>query len=387
MPLSLPRLSAEDLFDSYYRHRRISRPDKAEFDLGSDDNLCEMHWDLQHGIYRLSPAHSKVVLTPRPREVVWTEARDEVLQNLMLDRLSPKIPVPNGCTSVGSLGRDYAIKEVSRMIREASEGFSRPCFVLRCDISSFYDSIVRDKTLECFLPYIGDEDERYIMESLLLREWHEGIERHSPDMLYEKIPMEKRHRDGVGLPFGGPLFHFAANLLLFDVDKWLWTISSGRYVRYEDDMIVLSSNRPSLEMWLGMLSSKLGEKGLALNGTKTLITSAYKGFSFLGCHFKGGKVYVDNKAVGRMYDEIDCLNGKVSEDNAKPMMDKMMSYKSILSSKRGWKIYQKLESRLDQGWDRFTYRKDGELKLRRRFDPFEKVVMLVGLGKDYLFER
>ena len=387
MPLSLPKLSVEDLFDSYYRHRRITRADKSEFDSASDDNLCEMHWDLTKGIYHLSKAHSKVVLIPRPREIVWTDARDEVLQNLMLDRISPRIGVPCGCMSVDGLGRDHTVREVSRLIRDVSNNFSAPCFVLRCDISSFYDSIDRKKALDAFVPYVEDKDERYIMESFLTREWHDGIERHSPDELYERIPVEKRHKEGVGIPFGGPLFHFAANLLLFDIDRWLWQLSSGRYVRYEDDMLLLSSDEIALGIWESMLSSKLAEKGLSLNPSKTVVMSAYKGFSFLGCHFKRERVYVDNGTVSRIYDAVDGFDKKVSDDNVKRMMDAMMSYKSMLAQKRGWKIYRELESRLGGKWDRYTYRRNGELKLKRMYDPFERVVLKIGQGTDFLFER
>jgi RNA-directed DNA polymerase len=135
------------------------------------------------------------------------------------------------------------------------------------------------------------------------------------EWISENIPMDKRVLEQwlkagfidnkrlfptkEGTPQGGIISPTIANMVLDGMDKAImdavgvtvsktngWKLSNKHQVhlvRYADDFIVTSNSKEVLETRiLPTIKQFLGERGLLLSEEKTMITSIYKGFDFLG---------------------------------------------------------------------------------------------------------
>lgn len=97
-----------------------------------------------------------------------------------------------------------------------------------------------------------------------------------------EVPLESRLFD-VGMPIGNLLSQMFANLYLNELDQYCKrTLQIRRYVRYMDDIIILSDSKSQLRDWKDKISAFLEERlELSLN-RKTCIRPLNQGIEFVG---------------------------------------------------------------------------------------------------------
>jgi hypothetical protein len=91
--------------------------------------------------------------------------------------------------------------------------------------------------------------------------------------------------DGLGTPQGGVASPLLANVYLHSFDR-MFALSgiAGTLVRYADDAVILV--RRDGRQVLERVRRMMGRLGLELHREKTRVTTAAKGFDFLGVHFR-----------------------------------------------------------------------------------------------------
>ena len=113
-----------------------------------------------------------------------------------------------------------------------------------------------------------------------------------------------------GTPQGGLLSPLLANIALNGLEDCLnisyyeyhsnkgYTtfITKGKYrvVRYADDFLIFARNKEDIEAIPNILKEYLNDRGLILSDDKTLFTTIFKGFNFLGFN---AKIERDNKCI------------------------------------------------------------------------------------------
>ena len=149
--------------------------------------------------------------------------------------------------------------------------------ILDLDLQHYFDSIPHQKLLTVIKRRISDS---FIIK--LIKAWLR-----SGNLTGEAI---RGRQQEVGAIQGSPISPLLSNIYLNLLDKVWMEKMTNRYgwnaqiVRYADDLVVLSS-RP-VEKVLDILRGYLNRLELPINEEKSRITTAEKGFNFLGFAFK-----------------------------------------------------------------------------------------------------
>jgi uncharacterized protein YfeS len=105
------------------------------------------------------------------------------------------------------------------------------------------------------------------------------------EKMRENVP-DRRKMDAkseYGMAIGNLTAQAASNLNLSDFDNYIVNqLNIKKYVRYVDDIIIVSNNKSQLIKALPFINKKLEETHQILNKKKTKIDTAYNGVKFLG---------------------------------------------------------------------------------------------------------
>ena len=153
-------MTFEDLIQAYTdcrRHKRSGREALA-FEVGLEDNLMALWRELRAGTYR--PGRSRCFIIGRPvrREVFAAEFRDRVVQHLLVNRIEPVLDrgmIHDSYSCRKGRGTLYGVRRIRRFIAQCSEGYTRDCYVLKCDLRGFFMSIDRGRLADMLERTLG----------------------------------------------------------------------------------------------------------------------------------------------------------------------------------------------------------------------------------------
>ena len=99
----------------------------------------------------------------------------------------------------------------------------------------------------------------------------------------------KKHITNQGVPQGGAISPMICNMALDGLERKLTeSLQDVEYIRYADDILVISPYPIKLAQAVKIMNDFLTVRGLSLSADKTTITEASKGFSFLGWRIQAG---------------------------------------------------------------------------------------------------
>lgn len=115
-----------------------------------------------------------------------------------------------------------------------------------------------------------------------------------------QVPLEERLFD-VGIPIGNLLSQLFANLYLDALDQYCKRVLRIRYyIRYMDDVIILSNSKKQLHIWKNQIEKFLNDRlELQLN-KKTCIRPINQGIEFVGYRLWSNKVTLRKKTTLHM---------------------------------------------------------------------------------------
>jgi len=173
-------------------------------------------------------------------------------------------------------------------VRDASQLLSKYKFFCKTDVKFYYDSIDHFTLLMKLHDYIQDSKIINYVWQFLNRcvEW---------GGLYQNI---KR-----GLPRASSLSPLLGAFYLLDLDREMEKMDV-RYVRYQDDILILAPTRWKLKKAIRVLNRTFNELGLEQHPDKTLIGRTERGFDFLGYFLKPSSLSVARKTIERFKERI-----------------------------------------------------------------------------------
>lgn len=214
--------------------------------------------------------------------------RDKVLQSSMAKEISSIFePYFSECCYAYRSGKSalHASQKIHHQILQMKQGF-----VLRTDISSFFDCILHDVLVSKIRERIHEED---VVELIL-----KVIKTCSLEKTGELI--EKKR----GIYQGSTLAPVLSNIYLMKMDTRIER-ETVFYVRYSDDILAFFEDVDKAEAYRKRLSLYLEELGLELNEKKTRIVSFNDGFDFLGYRFDQSGKAIPNKAEDQLAERLE----------------------------------------------------------------------------------
>jgi RNA-directed DNA polymerase len=221
--------------------------------------------ELAAGDYRFSLL-SRVTLSSGEDIDLWA-ARDALVLKALTLVLTGALPVSPRCIHIkGHGGAKLAVREVCDHLKQNR-------FVLRTDVKSYYASIDHLMLLDQLAVYIRDRRLLNLLGQYLRR----TSERGGSFWDFEK-----------GISLGCPLSPLMGAFFLYELDTMM-ARAMGRngpfYVRYMDDILVLSRTRWGLRRAVAAVNRVLQRLDLSQHPDKTFIGRIERGFDFLGYHF------------------------------------------------------------------------------------------------------
>lgn len=339
-------MTFEDLIQAYTdcrRHKRGGREALA-FELRLEDNLMALWRELREGTYR--PGRSRCFIIGRPvrREVFAAEFRDRIVQHLLCSRIEPVLDrgmIHDSYSCRKGRGTLYGVRRIRRFIAQCSGGYTRDCYVLKCDLRGFFMSIDRgrlaerlERTLE--RKYAGDDKAEVLALARMIALYDPvpgarvvgsagGWRLLPPDKSLFAVngrPMPGGVRfpfpvpqEGKGLPIGNLTSQLFANFYLTPFDHYVkHTLGVRYYGRYADDFVIVHQDREYLKRLVPQLEQFLrDELDLTLHPRKRYLQHYSRGVSFLGVFIRRDALFTGRRTKEGLYRTVGRWNDRAQE--------------------------------------------------------------------------
>jgi len=317
---------------------------------GRREFLMELAEELQEDRYVPRPYRRREIPKEggKVRVISIPSIRDRVVQGAIRLILEPIFEADFSSHSYGA----RPSRSAHQAVDEVRKGMNfRKHLAVDVDLKAFFDSIRHDRTLEKVARRIQDGRVLRLVKQFLKRTGERGI------------------------PQGSPLSPLLANVMLNDLDH---ALGKGKgyltYVRYLDDMVVLTFNSKKGRRWaeraLERIREEAGAIGVELNKEKTrtvLMTEKGSMFAFLGFEFR----WKPQSATAKAYAHTSPRKKKIIEvlravreklrrtHDHKPVEEAVAEINPIL---RGWVNYFRVGNS-SRAFDKVKYHV--ERKVRR----------------------
>lgn len=307
-------LTLEALFDAYFdcrRHKRNTLHQLA-FEADLERNLLALWRDLQDGSYRIGRSIAFVVKHPKTREVWAASFRDRVVHHLIYNAISGRFYarfIRDSYACIPGRGTHDGCARVAGFARSITRNWTRPAFVLKADIASFFTSINRHTVLAQVEARVPEEWLRRLIRQAVLHDPRDGAIFRSSAALFDQVPRHKsllRAPKGFGLPIGNLTSQFLANIHLDALDQFVkHSLKCRYYGRYVDDIILMDEDAGLLNDWYEKIEVFLFDQlGLRLHPKKKRLYPANQGIDFIGFIIKPGRTYLRNASLSRCRQKI-----------------------------------------------------------------------------------
>lgn len=284
-----------------------------------------------------------------------------------LNEILDKKLIDGCCSCRKTRGTDYALKLLKKFITESSNYGKKDCYFLKIDLSGYFMSINRKMISQKFMEliineYKGKYKDLLIYLTPLIFENNPAVNCNykCSEKKRTKVP-DRRKMDSnseYGMAIGNLTSQAGSNLNLSEFDNFVINeLKLTSYVRYVDDIIIISEDKNRLYNALPRMVSKLKETHQTINTKKTKIDTVYHGVPFLG---KVSYPYGYQKATKQVNIRICTKAKNTNGDSTEMLLSKVNSQIGILKNYNCRKLIQQYANLLPQ-----------EVKNKVKFDKNE----------------
>lgn len=305
------------------------KQDVLAFEWELEPNIFALHHELKTQTYRHGPYVGFYITDPKRRHIHKALVRDRVLHHAIYNKLYPLYDPTFISTSFScrnGRGNHKGVEWLKRTVRQVSANYTKPCFVLKCDIQKFFDSVDHTILLAILKRKIRDLQVRLLLEEII--ESHVSARAN----LFERK----------GVPIGNLTSQLFANIYLNEFDQFVkHTLRLKHYARYTDDFVVVSPDKEFLARLIPMFSEFLNDRlKLTLHPHKVHIRSVHNGIDFLGYVVLPHHTVLRTKTKKRMHRGIkkrvqEYVRGTVPDTTPKQAL---LSYLGTLSHANAHKL-------------------------------------------------
>lgn len=358
----------EDFFTAYFlcrKHKR-STPNSRHFEINYEEKLLELWYEVNKREYEIGTSICFLVRRPKLREVFAADFRDRIIHHIIMMRLEPlfeEMFIDDTYNCRKEKGTLYGINRLHEKVKEASENYTKKCYIGKFDLQGFFMSIHKPtlwKLLREFINnnYYGKDKEiiLYLVKKVILHHPERNCKMKTPAHEWKKLPKNKSlFTCGMdrGLAIGNLTSQCFANFYMHFFDDFMAS-QFKYYGRYVDDFFVIADTKEEIASVVPKMKHFLSQMlKLRLHPDKTYIQSYDKGVKFTGSVVKGERKYLGNQTVSGMYDKIRLFNYNISEANAETFMQTLNSYFGFMKHYSTYGIAYKMALKIDPEWFKY----------------------------------
>jgi len=242
-------ISIESLFSAWHNFRQGKRKklDVAEFELHLEKNLFALYRKLVSGRYKHGRYYGFYIQDPKLRHIHKAQVRDRVVHQAVYSVLThiyePTFIYDSYSCRINK-GTHKAIARFELMTRKISQNYTKSCYVLKCDIRKFFDSVNHHILLNIITRRVKDGKALALFEEII-----ESFQK-----------QEERDLNGVGIPIGNLTSQIFGNIYMNELDQFVkHELKEKYYIRYADDFVFLSSDKNHLKCLIPKLETFLAK--------------------------------------------------------------------------------------------------------------------------------
>lgn len=331
-------ISSENLFSAWdaFKSDKRNKYDVQQFEWRLEQNVFQLCRELKNKTYKHGPYTGFYIHDPKQRHIHKASVWDRVLHHAVFSVINPIFEETFISTSFScriGYGTHRGIAVLERIARRIYKNGTSSCFILKCDIQKFFDSVDHRVLLSILKKRIKDEDTMWLLQ--------EVVESYSSP---KSTIFEKK-----GLPIGNLTSQLFANVYMNEFDQFMKkSIKVRNYVRYTDDFAIVSENSAYLEGLLGPIAEFLDHKlTLSLHPKKITIRRFNRGIDFLGYLIFPNHRLVRTKTRHRIFSKLrsradEFCNGRI---NRLALEQSLQSYLGALSHANSHNLSQDLRNR------------------------------------------
>jgi len=280
--------------------------------------------ELSHKQYAHGPYAPFYVRDPKLRKINKACVRDRVVHHAVFRKLYTLFDATfifdSYSCRIGK-GTHRAVRRLHQFFNEASTNNTKNCWVLKCDVKKFFDSIDQDILLGLISKKVQDCEARWLIEEII-----------------KSFPR--------GLPLGNITSQLFANVYLNSLDQYIkHVLKASHYIRYCDDFVILHTNKHYLENLVLKINNFLQEQlALTLHPGKITLQPYRRGVDFLGYVSFPSHTVLRVRTKKRMFRKITqkILSYKSGQITKESFHQTMYSYLGMLVHCKAHKVMNEL---------------------------------------------
>ncbi len=250
----------------------------AAFLLDLEPEVLCLERELKHRTYTPSPYYTFIVKEPKERMICATGFRDRVVHHAVCKVLGPIFErsfIFDSYACRKGKGAQAAIKRAQGYMR-------RFPYYLKLDIRKYFDSVDHEMLKRLLHRRIKDRDLLWLLDVII----------------DHPVPWTA---PGKGIPIGNLTSQHFANFYLDQVDHFIKDeIGLKGYVRYMDDLLLFSNDKPELWDAFSQVERFLDERlALTVKIGSVVLSPTHEGLSFLGLRVYPGLIRLSRKGWRR----------------------------------------------------------------------------------------
>lgn len=327
----------------------------AHYHLNAIEETLELETELHEGSYKPRKPKEFTIYAPKKREILSVSFRDRVYQrslndNAIYPQMSKGFIRDNFACQKGK-GTDKCRDRLEAFLHKYFINCGKAGFVLYFDIHGYYPNMRHNVAENAFLRKLDQETAQRAVDTL-----------------------RTQYKGNVGYNPGSQMVQIAGISVLDRVDHYIKEqLRCKYYLRYMDDMVLISNDLEFLKHCQMAVTALLAEMGFEVNPKKTGIRRLEDGIPFLGYIFR----LTETGKVLRLLSPDNVKNERkrlirlfrLVEDGKIPMESVAQHYqcwRNHASKGNTWKLLRRMDSYY-QTLRRKTYENLG--KSRRLADP------------------
>lgn len=316
-------------FDNF-KHGKTKKPDVIIFSENHVKEIYRLYDQLRRKTYSHRPYEHFYVRDPKLRSINKASVRDRVVHHAIFSKLYLMFDrsfIYDSYSCRIEKGTHRAVRRLHEFFRKESRNNTRDCWVLKCDVRKFFDNINQGILLLLIKRRVKDEHVLWLI-SVILKSFPKG------------------------LPLGNITSQLFANVYLNELDQYIkHVLKVSYYIRYCDDFVILSHEKPFLEKLIPVIDGFLQNYlKLVLHPNKILIRKYSQGIDFLGYVSFPSHAILRVKTKKRMFRNIALKlqkykEGKTSKES---FLQTLNSYLGMLKHCKAHSLKSELQTMVNE---------------------------------------